>query len=55
VLLISEDLDEIFKLSDRIAVLFKGRLAAILPAEGTDPQQVGLLMMGAGLQGAEAV
>ncbi|MGQ9755242.1 MAG: ABC transporter ATP-binding protein [Desulfotomaculales bacterium] len=55
VLLVSEDLDEIFKLSDRIAVLFKGRLAGILPAEGTDPQQVGLLMMGAGLQGAEAV
>jgi len=55
VLLISEDLDELFKLSDRIAVLFKGRLAGILPAESTDPEEVGLLMMGANMQGAEAV
>jgi simple sugar transport system ATP-binding protein len=45
-LLISEDLDELLALSDRIAVLFDGRIMGILPARGADPEQIGLLMAG---------
>lgn len=46
ILLISEDLEEIFKLSDRIGVLCGGKITGIIPAEMTDIEEVGLLMMG---------
>jgi general nucleoside transport system ATP-binding protein len=46
VLLISEDLDEIFALSDRIAVIFEGRIMDILPREEATREKVGLLMAG---------
>lgn len=46
ILLISEDLEEIFKLSDRIGVLCGGRLTGIIPAEAADVEEIGLLMMG---------
>jgi simple sugar transport system ATP-binding protein len=46
ILLISEDLEEIFKLSDRIVVLFGGTVTGIRPAEWSDPEEIGLLMMG---------
>jgi len=45
-LLISEDLDELLALSDRIAVLCEGRVMGVLPARGADPEQIGLLMAG---------
>lgn len=45
-LLISEDLDELLALSDRIAVMFDGRVMGVLPARGADPEQIGLLMAG---------
>jgi simple sugar transport system ATP-binding protein len=45
-LLISEDLDELLALSDRIAVLYEGRVMGILPARGADPERIGLLMAG---------
>ncbi|MEI7770183.1 MAG: ABC transporter ATP-binding protein [Chloroflexales bacterium] len=47
ILLISEDLDEILALSDRIAVIHAGEIAAILPRAGADPERIGLLMAGA--------
>src|SRR5215213_8584404 len=47
-LLISEDLDELLALSDRIAVLFDGRVMGMLPALGADPEEIGLLMTGVG-------
>ena len=47
-LLISEDLDELLALSDRIAVLFDGRVMGTLPARGADPEEIGLLMAGVG-------
>lgn len=46
VLLISEDLEELFALSDRIAVLYSGRLMADLPIETATVERVGLLMAG---------
>jgi simple sugar transport system ATP-binding protein len=46
VLLISEDLEELFALSDRIAVLYAGRVMADLPIESASVERVGLLMAG---------
>jgi len=50
ILMISADLEEIFLLADRIAVLYRGELVADLPVEQTSLHQVGALM----LQGREA-
>jgi simple sugar transport system ATP-binding protein len=46
VLLISADLDEILALSDRIAVLYEGRIVGCVPASAADPQTLGLWMTG---------
>ncbi|WP_366554145.1 ABC transporter ATP-binding protein [Aquibaculum sediminis] len=46
ILLISEDLDELLTLSDRIAVLYRGRLSASLPTEEVTIRQLGLMMAG---------
>ena len=46
VVLISEDLDEILALSDRIAVLNTGRIAGTIPAAGADRRIIGELMTG---------
>jgi ABC-type uncharacterized transport system ATPase subunit len=51
VLLISEDLEEILALSDRIAVIYEGEIAGILPAEEATPEKLGLLMGGGKLEG----
>jgi simple sugar transport system ATP-binding protein len=54
VLLFSLDLDEIFQLSDRIAVMFNGRLAGILPRAVATPENIGALMTGSIASVAEA-
>jgi ABC-type uncharacterized transport system ATPase subunit len=46
VLLISADLDEIWALSDRIAVIYEGRVVAIKDPDETSEQELGLLMAG---------
>jgi simple sugar transport system ATP-binding protein len=46
VLLISEDLEEIFALADRIAVLCNGRLVAVRPARDWTLATIGLAMTG---------
>lgn len=46
VVLISEDLDELLGLSDRIAVMVAGRLSAPLPVESVTPERLGLMMAG---------
>ena len=46
ILLISEDLDELMKLSDRVGVMFGGRIAGNFAIEEVDLEEVGLLMMG---------
>ena len=47
VLVISQDLDEIFEISDRIAVISRGELSDAYPAEEMTLEQIGLLMAGA--------
>jgi simple sugar transport system ATP-binding protein len=51
VLLVSAELSEILGLSDRVLVMFEGRILAEIPQETADEQNVGLLMAG---RGAEA-
>lgn len=46
ILLISEDLDELLALCDRIAVLFEGQIMGVLPAEDANREQLGLMMAG---------
>jgi simple sugar transport system ATP-binding protein len=46
ILLISADLDEIWSLSDRIAVIYEGKIVAIKPVDETSESEVGLLMAG---------
>jgi simple sugar transport system ATP-binding protein len=46
VLLVSSELDEVLSLSDRIAVIYRGRIVAVLDAEGADRDRIGLLMAG---------
>ena len=46
VLLVSAELDEIMSLSDRIAVLFRGKVIETIPADSADREQLGLLMAG---------
>lgn len=52
ILLISEDLDEILALSDRIVVIYEGRIMGILPRAEATAEKLGLLM--AGVQHEEA-
>jgi len=47
IVLISEDLEEIFMLSDRIAVLYDGQIMGIVPAAGANIEEIGLMMGGA--------
>lgn len=46
ILLISEDLDEILALSDRIAVIYEGRIMNVVNREAATPERLGLLMAG---------
>ncbi len=46
VLLISEDLDELFNLATRIAVIFKGEIVGLLDTEQATREGVGLMMAG---------
>ncbi len=46
VLLISEDLDEVIGLADRIQAIVKGRLSPPIDAQSADPRKLGLMMSG---------
>ncbi len=46
VLLVSSELDEILALSDRVAVIYKGRFMGVLPIKEADKERLGLLMAG---------
>jgi ABC-type uncharacterized transport system ATPase subunit len=51
-LLISEDLDEVRNLSDRIAVMYEGRVIGILDRQEASVESLGLMMAGVSLAGA---
>jgi ABC-type uncharacterized transport system ATPase subunit len=46
VLLVSEDLDEIFELCDRIAIMFRGEFMGVLESEDLRLNDIGLMMAG---------
>jgi general nucleoside transport system ATP-binding protein len=54
VLVISEELDELFAICDRIAVLTAGRLSPLQPRSSLNVEAVGLLMAGAASSSADA-
>lgn len=47
ILLISEDLEELLAVSDRIGVIFEGRIMGIVPTPEADLEALGLMMAGA--------
>ncbi len=55
VLLVSAELDEVLELSDRIGVMFKGRIVAVLDGPSADKNEVGLLMATGGEERDPAV
>lgn len=46
VLLASTELDEIMQLSDRIAVMYRGKIVAVVPAAEATKEKIGLMMAG---------
>jgi simple sugar transport system ATP-binding protein len=46
ILMISEDLDEVFGVSDRVAVMYEGQVMGIVDPKTATRQQVGLMMAG---------
>lgn len=46
VLLVSSELDEIMALSDRIAVMYRGKIVDVVPAAEATKEKIGLLMAG---------
>ncbi len=46
ILLISEELEELLALSDRLAVIFDGQIMGIVPADQADINEIGLMMTG---------
>ena len=46
VLLISDDLDEVLLMSDRIAVMYEGRSSGVFDRRDADRERIGLLMGG---------
>jgi simple sugar transport system ATP-binding protein len=46
ILMISEDLDEIFNVSDRIAVIYNGRIMGVFNVNEVDRETIGLYMAG---------
>jgi len=48
ILLVSEDLDELFAFTDRIAVMYHGRLSQPIPTAEANFRDIGLMMAGQG-------
>jgi len=46
ILLVSEELEEIMNLSDRVAVIYRGRILDVLPSREATRERLGLLMAG---------
>ena len=46
VLVVSEELDELFEICDRLAVIAQGRMSAAKPVRETNAEEIGMLMSG---------
>jgi simple sugar transport system ATP-binding protein len=55
VLLVSAELDEVLELSDRVGVMYRGELVAVVDGRSADREDVGLLMATGGRKGAPPV
>lgn len=55
VLLVSLEMDEVLALSDRIAVMYDGKIVGILDAKDADEKKLGILMAGGNLQDSKGV
>lgn len=55
ILLVSEDLEEIYELCDRVAVMFDGRIVGIMDPEKTELEEIGLMMAGSSFKTIGAV
>lgn len=53
IMMISEDLDEVLSISDRIAVIFDGHIMGIIPRAQATPAKLGLLMAGVEEEGVQ--
>jgi simple sugar transport system ATP-binding protein len=53
IILVSEDLDELLALSDRVAVMYAGQLSQTVPLSEVSLQQLGLMMGGQGFATGE--
>jgi general nucleoside transport system ATP-binding protein len=47
ILVVSEDLDELLEITDRLHVMFRGRLSPPIATRGADVEAIGLAMTGA--------
>lgn len=47
ILLVSADLDEVFRLSDRVITLYEGKITGEFPADGISKEEIGYYMTGA--------
>jgi simple sugar transport system ATP-binding protein len=54
VLLFSTELDEILTLSDRIAVMYAGKIVGLIDADKADINHLGLMMAGSAAQPQKA-
>lgn len=52
ILLVSAELNEVLALADRVAVMYRGRIVAEVPARRADPELIGEYMIGARTAGA---
>ena len=50
ILLVSEDLEELVTVADKIAVLFEGHIMGILPSSEADTEKLGMMMAGVKLE-----
>ncbi len=46
ILLVSEDLDELLELADRLVVIYEGRIVGEMAVDDADPERLGMLMAG---------
>jgi simple sugar transport system ATP-binding protein len=50
ILLVSEDLEELVSVADKIAVLFEGHIMGIVPSRAADTEKLGMMMAGVKLE-----